>query len=117
MENQSEPISQDPAHTVDIPVTFKEALEALDILISQQGSPRVRDEHKHTIRDYLIKQQEILTVYQDAARKPYKGLYRPVNGNFTRLEHIRLLAAKIEGLTGEIRRLQDEISKAPIEHD
>jgi len=38
-------------------ITFEQALEALDILIAQQGNQRIRDMHKGTIRDYLVKQE------------------------------------------------------------
>jgi len=109
-EKSLEPISSDTDQTMDIAATFDEALEALDILISQQGNPRIRDMHKHKIRDYLLKQEEMLNTYRNAAKKPLGGLYEPVNGNFTRLEHIRLLAVKIEGLSEEIRRLEGQIS-------
>ena len=107
---KSEPLSNDTDQTTVIAATFEDALEALDILIAQQGNPRIRDLHKHTIRDYLLKQEEMLNVYRNAAKKPLKGLYEPVNGNFTRLEHIRLLAVKIEGMSEEIRRLEGELS-------
>lgn len=109
-EKSLEPKSSDTDQTTDIAATFNEALQALDILIAQQGNPRIRDLHKHTIRDYLLKQEEMLNVYRNAAKKPMKGLYEPVNGNFTRLEHIRLLAVKIEGLSEEIRRLEGELN-------
>ena len=107
---KSEPKSSDTDQTTVIAATFEDALEALDVLIAQQGNPRIRDLHKHTIRDYLLKQEEMLNVYRNAAKKPLKGLYEPVNGNFTRLEHIRLLAVKIEGMSEEIRRLEGELS-------
>jgi len=109
-EKSLEPISSDTDQTMDIAATFDEALQALDILIAQQGNPRIRDLHKHTIRDYLMKQEEMLNVYRNAAKKPLTGLYEPINGNFTRLEHIRLLAVKIEGMSEEIRRLEAEVS-------
>jgi len=109
-EKSLEPISSDIDQTMDIAATFDEALEALDILISQQGNPRIRDMHKHKIRDYLLKQEEMLNTYRNAAKKPLGALYEPVNGNFTRLEHIRLLAVKIEGLSEEIRRLEGQLS-------
>ena len=109
-EKSLEPKSNDTDQTMDIAATFEDALEALDILVAQQGNPRIRDLHKHTIRDYLLKQEEMLNVYRNAAKKPMKGLYEPVNGNFTRLEHIRLLAVKIEGLSEGIRRLEAEVS-------
>jgi hypothetical protein len=38
-------------------ITFEAALEALDILIAQQGNQRIRDMHKGTIRNYLVKQE------------------------------------------------------------
>lgn len=107
---KSEPKSSDTDQTTVIAATFEDALEALDVLIAQQGNPRIRDLHKHTIRDYLLKQEEMLNVYRNAAKKPLKGLYEPVNGNFTRLEHIRLLAVKIEGMSEEIRRWEGELS-------
>lgn len=107
---KSEPKSSDTDQTTVIAATFEDALEALDVLIAQQGNPRIRDLHKHTIRDYLLKQEEMLNVYRNAAKKPMKGLYEPVNGNFTRLDHIRLLAVKIEGMSEEIRRLEGELS-------
>jgi hypothetical protein len=109
-EKSLEPISSDTDQTMDIAATFDEALQALDILIAQQGNPRIRDLHKHTIRDYLMKQEEMLNVYRNAAKMPLTGLYKPVNGNFTRLEQIRLLAVKIEGMSEEIRRLEGEVS-------
>ena len=43
-------------------ITFNDALNALDILIAQQGNQRIRDMHKGTIRDYLIKQEARLHV-------------------------------------------------------
>lgn len=107
---KSEQASSDTDQTTVIAATFEDALEALDVLIAQQGNPRIRDLHKHTIRDYLLKQEEMLNVYRNAAKKPMKGLYEPVNGNFTRLDHIRLLAVKIEGMSEEIRRLEGELS-------
>jgi hypothetical protein len=57
-----------------------------------------------------MKQEEMLNVYRNAAKMPLTGLYKPVNGNFTRLEQIRLLAVKIEGMSEEIRRLEGEVS-------
>lgn len=38
-------------------ITFNEALEALDILIAQQGNQRIRDMHKGKIRDYMVQQE------------------------------------------------------------
>lgn len=68
--NQSSlgPQSQGKGQTGDQSLTFEDAKDALDILISQIGSPSVRKAHRGRIFGYLVLQERRLRTLERRAK-------------------------------------------------
>lgn len=67
-QSLSEPISQEPDQIEDPLLTFEDAKEALNILISQIGSPIVRKAHRGRLMGYLVMQERRLRTLERRAK-------------------------------------------------
>ena len=67
-QSLSEPISQESAQIEDPSLTFEDAKEALNILISQIGSPIVRNAHRGRLMGYLVMQERRLRTLERRAK-------------------------------------------------
>ena len=68
IQSSSEPTSQGSDQIEDPSLTFEDAKEALNILISQVGSPIVRKAHKGRIMGYLVMQERRLRTLERRAK-------------------------------------------------
>ena len=67
-QSSSEPIPQESDQIEDPSLTFEDAKEALNILISQIGSPIVRKAHKGRLMGYLVMQERRLRTLERRAK-------------------------------------------------
>ena len=67
-QSSSDQIPQESIHTQDQCITFEDAKDALNILISQCGSPNVRKAHRGRIMGYLVLQERRLRTLERRAR-------------------------------------------------
>ena len=68
IQSSSEPQSQGVNQPQDQCITFEDAKDALNILISQCGSPNVRKAHRGRIMGYLVLQERRLRTLERRAK-------------------------------------------------